>query len=40
MRVLRMAKRRVALTTALADILGLWSLEQVTARCPRWRNRA
>ncbi|MBB4287290.1 bifunctional [glutamine synthetase] adenylyltransferase/[glutamine synthetase]-adenylyl-L-tyrosine phosphorylase [Roseospira goensis] len=30
MRALRVAKRRLALTTALADILGLWSLEQIT----------
>ena len=27
---LREAKRRLALTVALADILGLWSLERVT----------
>ena len=30
MRRLRVAKRRVALTVAVADIAGLWSLEQVT----------
>ncbi|MQX37269.1 bifunctional [glutamine synthetase] adenylyltransferase/[glutamine synthetase]-adenylyl-L-tyrosine phosphorylase [Roseospira navarrensis] len=30
MKALRVAKRRVALTTAIADILGLWPLEQVT----------
>ena len=28
------AKRRLALVTALADIAGIWTLEQVTARCP------
>jgi len=30
MRALRTAKRRVALTVAVADILGLWPLERVT----------
>jgi glutamate-ammonia-ligase adenylyltransferase len=30
MRALRVAKRRTALTAAVADILGLWSLEAVT----------
>jgi glutamate-ammonia-ligase adenylyltransferase len=30
MRVLRIAKRRVSLTVAVADITGAWSLEQVT----------
>ncbi|MBB4266809.1 bifunctional [glutamine synthetase] adenylyltransferase/[glutamine synthetase]-adenylyl-L-tyrosine phosphorylase [Roseospira visakhapatnamensis] len=30
MRALRVAKRRVALTTAVADILDLWPLERVT----------
>ncbi|WP_204114034.1 glutamine-synthetase adenylyltransferase [Shimia biformata] len=29
---LRVAKRRVALTTALADIAGVWSLEEVTGQ--------
>ncbi len=31
MRVLRVAKRRIALLTAIADITGQWSLERVTA---------
>ncbi len=31
MRTLRVMRRRVALTTALADIAGLWPLERVTA---------
>ncbi|KAA5604802.1 bifunctional [glutamine synthetase] adenylyltransferase/[glutamine synthetase]-adenylyl-L-tyrosine phosphorylase [Roseospira marina] len=35
MRALRVAKRRVALTTAVADILGLWTLEQVTGALSR-----
>ncbi len=31
MRTLRIARRRVALATAIADIAGLWPLEEVTA---------
>jgi len=35
MKALRIAKRRVALTTAAADILELWTLEQVTGALSR-----
>ena len=45
MALLRRSRRRLALLTALADIAGLWSLEQVTGgahplRRPRGRARA
>jgi len=40
MKALRVARRRVALTTALADILGLWSLDQVTGALTRLAETA
>ncbi|WP_299437451.1 bifunctional [glutamine synthetase] adenylyltransferase/[glutamine synthetase]-adenylyl-L-tyrosine phosphorylase [uncultured Rhodospira sp.] len=40
MRVLRVAKRRIALTTAVADILGLWSVDTVTAQLSKLAEQA
>ncbi|MEM6375879.1 MAG: glutamine-synthetase adenylyltransferase, partial [Pseudomonadota bacterium] len=37
---LRRAKARVALMTALADLAGIWSLEEVTARLSRFADAA
>ena len=37
---LRIAKRRLALLTALADIAGIWSLEQVTGALSRFADLA
>lgn len=39
-RVLRQAKRRVALLTALADLGGVWSLEETTAALTRLADTA
>jgi glutamate-ammonia-ligase adenylyltransferase len=39
-RALRLAKRRVALLTAIADIAGLWALTQVTAALSRFAEAA
>jgi glutamate-ammonia-ligase adenylyltransferase len=39
-KLLRLAKRRLALTTALADIAGLWTLEQVTGTLSRFAEAA
>ena len=39
-RLLRQAKRRVALVTALADLGGIWPLEQVTGALTRLADRA
>ncbi|MEJ1998380.1 MAG: bifunctional [glutamine synthetase] adenylyltransferase/[glutamine synthetase]-adenylyl-L-tyrosine phosphorylase [Maritimibacter sp.] len=38
--VLRQAKQRVALLTALADLGGVWSLEEVTGALTRFADRA
>ena len=40
MRALRLARRRVALLTALADIGGQWSLDQVTGALSDFADRA
>ena len=40
MALLRRSKRRLALLTALADIAGLWPLEQVTGALTRFADRA
>ncbi|MFN3233368.1 MAG: bifunctional [glutamine synthetase] adenylyltransferase/[glutamine synthetase]-adenylyl-L-tyrosine phosphorylase [Alphaproteobacteria bacterium] len=40
MRSLRIGKRRIALLTALADMAGLWSLEQVTDALSRFAGLA
>ena len=37
---LRQAKRRVALTTGLADLAGVWSLEEVTGTLTRFADLA
>ncbi|MFQ5535017.1 MAG: bifunctional [glutamine synthetase] adenylyltransferase/[glutamine synthetase]-adenylyl-L-tyrosine phosphorylase [Sphingomonadales bacterium] len=39
-RILRVAKIRIALSTAIADITGLWSLEQVTSALSRLAETA
>ena len=40
MAALRLGKRRLALLTALADIAGLWPLEQVTEALTRFADLA
>jgi len=40
MRVLRIARQRIALTTALADVMGVWDLEAVTGALSRFAEAA